>query len=63
MKKFVECTTLEQVRIIACTRHAKRAKSAKKQGRDFPLFPYECSWAFEEEWKRRGNVPYRILTS
>ena len=49
-----EQAELDQIRAAARDRHEKARKAAKKAGRhDFPLFPYECSWAFEEEFRRR----------
>lgn len=45
---------LEKVRAIARSKHEADRKAAAKRGRkDYPNFPYECSWAFEEEFRRK----------
>lgn len=45
---------LEFIRKAARTRHEKARKAAKKRGRhDFPDFPYEDSWAYENEFRRK----------
>lgn len=50
----VEERELKQLRIAAHIRHEKARKAAARQGRkDFPLFPYEDSWAFEQECLRK----------
>lgn len=44
---------LEEVRAKARARHEKARAAAKARGRkDFPALPYECSWAFEQEFTR-----------
>lgn len=44
---------LEEIRKTAKIRHERARKAAKRQGRQhFPLLPYECSWAFEEDFRR-----------
>ena len=44
---------LERIKDIARQDHERKRRAAKARGRvDFPLLPYECSWAFEEEFKR-----------
>ncbi len=44
---------LERIKAKAKERHEKARKAAKKAGRkDFPMLPYECSWAFEEKFRR-----------
>lgn len=44
---------LETVRVAARARHSRAKAAAKKRGRlDFPLFPFECSWAYEEQFRR-----------
>lgn len=49
-----EKTALENVKIRAKIRHEKARKAAAKRGRkDFPMLPYECSWAFEQEFHRQ----------
>lgn len=53
---------LESIRVVARKRHEKARKAAAKRGRhDFPMLPYECSWAFEEELRKRLNVPLSVL--
>lgn len=48
---------LEKVRAAAKVRHEKARKAARKRGRlDFPLLPYECSWAFEQEFERKNRA-------
>jgi hypothetical protein len=45
---------LASIRDAAKVRHEQARRAAKARGRhDFPLFPYECSWAFEAEYQRR----------
>lgn len=53
---------LEKIRQDARTRHERNRKAAAKRGRvDFPLLPFECSWAYETQFtreyhrERRGN--------
>lgn len=49
----LEGITLEQIRAAARARHESARKAAKARGRtDFPMLPYECSWAFETQWLR-----------
>lgn len=46
-------TELETVRVEARARHEAARKAAKARGRlDFPLLPFECSWAFEVKFER-----------
>lgn len=46
---------LESIRKEARKRHEKARRAARKRGRkDFPDLPFECSWAFEEEFRRRN---------
>ena len=53
---------LEAIRAVARKRHEKARRAAKKQGRNFPLLPYECSWAYEEEFRKsRGERRQRII--
>jgi hypothetical protein len=53
-------TELAAIREKAKVRHELARKAAKKRGRkDFPLLPYECSWAYEEEFKRKNHVSMR----
>jgi len=55
--------SLEEVKRLAKIRHEKERKAARRRGRkDFPMFPYECSWAFEEEFKRKhGRNPELLI--
>lgn len=44
---------LQGIRTKAKVRHEKARKAAKKRGRkDFPDLPFECSWAYEEQFRR-----------
>jgi hypothetical protein len=48
--------SLAEIKAKAKVRHEKARQAAAKRGRhDFPLLPYECSWAFEEEYKRKNK--------
>ena len=50
---------LEQIKKKARSRHERERRNAKKRGRvDYPLLPYECSWAYEIafEEKKRCNM-------
>jgi hypothetical protein len=54
-----EQSKLDQIQTAARLRHEKARQAAAKRGRhDFPLLPYECSWAFEEEFRRRERQTY-----
>lgn len=47
---------LKLIQDAAKLRHKKARKAASNRGRkDFPLLPYECSWAFEEEFRRKHS--------
>jgi hypothetical protein len=49
-----EAAELERIRTAAKIRHEKARKAARQRGRlDFPDLPYECSWAYEEEFRNR----------
>lgn len=49
---------LDTNRAAAVVRHEKERKAALQRGRvDFPLLPYECSWAYEEEIRRGLHKP------
>lgn len=49
---------LERIKVLARARHQKARKAAKARGRlDFPLLAWECSWAFDEELRRKLNAP------
>jgi hypothetical protein len=58
MPDHLKLTPDEQARLdgihrAARIRHEKARKAAKRRGRhDFPLEPYECSWAYEQEFRR-----------
>lgn len=44
---------LDAIKSAAKIRHEKARKAAAKKGRkDFPDLPFECSWAFEEQFRR-----------
>ena len=44
---------LKEIRRKAKERHEKARRKAKKQGRSFPDMPFECSRAYEEEFRRK----------
>lgn len=49
---------LETIRVKARERHERARKAAAQRGRkDYPLFPYECSSAYEEEFRKNGCNP------
>lgn len=48
-----EQAELDALKAKARAVHLRAYKRAKKKGRDYPLLPYECSWAFEMEFLRR----------
>ena len=51
---------LEAVRVVARTRHARAKAAARARGRlDFPLLPFECSWAYEEQFRREVRTQKR----
>lgn len=51
--------SLEEVKRLAKIRHERERRAARRRGRkDFPMLPYECSWAYEEEYRRKfGRNP------
>ncbi len=52
----IERAELDEIRRKAKIRHEKNRKAAARQGRkDFPDLPYECSWAYEEEFRKSGR--------
>lgn len=46
---------LKDIQSKAKAKHDKAYKAAKARGRDYPLLPYECSWAYEMEFRRSKN--------
>ena len=54
---------LDEIKRKAKIRHEKARLAAKKRGRhDFPDLPYECSWAYEEKFRRETTyLPDIIL--
>lgn len=47
--ELAELATIQQK---AKERHEKARKAARAKGRiDFPLLPFECSWAFETQFR------------
>jgi hypothetical protein len=59
-----EASYLEVLKTRAKARHEQARKEAKRRGRhDFPMLPYECSWAFEEKYRKvcRGLLPDTVL--
>lgn len=48
-------TKLDGIRSAAKVRHEKTRKAARRNGRvDFPMLPYECSWAYEQQFIREN---------
>ncbi len=44
---------LDAIQTAAKIRHERERKAARKRGRvDYPMLPYECSWAYEQEFRR-----------
>lgn len=43
---------LHDIKSAARKQHERNRKLAAKRGKQIPLLPYECSWAFEEEFAR-----------
>jgi hypothetical protein len=54
--------SLDEIKRLAKIRHEKARLAARRRGRkDFPMLPYECSWAYEEEYRRKyGKNPYGL---
>lgn len=55
-----EQAKLDAIRVKARARHEREREVAAKRGRkDYPLLPYECSWAYEEHFRRevRNSAP------
>jgi hypothetical protein len=53
-----EQAKLEAIRVKTRARHERERKAAAKRGRkDYPLLPYECSWAYEEQFRREVSNP------
>ena len=51
-----EKAVLESIKKAAIIRHEKERKAAARRGRkDFPALPFECSWAFEEKFRRYSH--------
>ena len=49
----VEQNKLDAIRVTARVRHELERKAARKRGRiHFPPLPFECSWAYEEQFRR-----------
>ena len=49
-----EMDLLDTIKAKARIRHEKERRSARQRGRmEYPLLPWECSWAYEEEFRRR----------
>jgi hypothetical protein len=49
----VEQGTLDVIKVAARKRHEQVRRAARRDGRhDFPMLPYECSWAYEEDFRR-----------
>jgi len=46
-----EAAELQRIREAAKVLHEKARRAAAQRGRhDFPALPYECSWAYEQEF-------------
>lgn len=53
-----EQAKLEDIRVKARARHGRARQAAAQRGRkDYPSLPYECSWAYEEEFRRLIKMP------
>lgn len=53
--------TLQEIQAAATTRHERARKAARQRGRTaFPDLPYECSWAFGEEFRRNADQTYDV---
>lgn len=49
-----EMDLLDTIKAKARVRHEKERRAARQRGRlEYPLLPWECSWAYEEEFRRR----------
>lgn len=49
-----EAQELEAIRRDAMLRHEAKRKAARRRGRmDYPMLPYECSWAYEQEFRTK----------
>lgn len=47
---------LAVIRKDAKKRHEKARRAARKRGRkDFPDLPFECSWAYEQQFRRKSR--------
>lgn len=52
-----EQQALQLIRHYAKLRHERTRKAALQRGRrDFPDFPFECSWAYEQEFGRQSSA-------
>jgi hypothetical protein len=48
---------LAAIRIAARDAHDLARRQAARRGRkDFPAAPYECSWAYEEQFRRQARA-------
>lgn len=47
---------LERIQAEAKIRHERKRRTAQRQGRDFPLLPYEYSWAYETAFDREARL-------
>lgn len=48
---------LDRIRSAAKVRHEKARKAAARRGRhNYPELPYECSWAYEEQFRRERRL-------
>lgn len=53
-----ERVKLEAIQTKAKERHERERKAAAQRGRkDYPLLPYECSWAYVEQFRREVRNP------
>lgn len=51
-----EQAELDSIRVKAKERHRLERNAAKARGRKhYPDFPYECSWAYEQEFMRASR--------
>lgn len=54
----VDQAELEQIQKVARARLEKYRKARAVKGLDAPLLPFECSWTYEEEFRRSKGVKY-----
>lgn len=59
-----EAAKLQRIREAAKVLHEKARLAAVRRGRhDFPMLPYECSWAYEQEFLRMERAGFDMPLS